>query len=1263
MKKSKFLKKSLAMLLALMLVVAMIPLGASAAQTQPALNYLYVNDLTVANENGTFEVDAHYESTGVKLSIAPNALNYGGKEGKLYVLETKTSDKREVTANTADKPFDFLTYATSAPNSTGHTTWTLTMQLVDENGKQVGENLKVVVNGVAVSTTASLDVNSATEGTGSYDVDINNGSHEIILTVPKNSASDTHPAHFRVATQDNAVLSVGGKNTTFAPVTGTATTNQYDHYYDVAVSATDGAYILVTSESGKNQARWDITVKEVGVLTSFALGDYKSTINENAAGGPTVEVVLPKSLGTNEYGKPVDITLPVIFEQYGNEGTIKINNKPYESGDPFNVGELINAPNYTETFTITMDAAGYDDLQTYKLTVRLAESENTAIKRAFFNGIEATIDGDQITAVMPTNTDLKNVKIDLYTDENENVTVVNDFWYYANIDASAPDKKIDGLKYWFSDTSEPHDGTQDSLDISKGKQVVVEAENGDTQTYVLSATVETNSTEAKMNKIYIKGNGQEIEGTISGNTITFTVPYMTLNVKDWTIYATTNSAATAMYNGAIAPANKNDTNRNDIAVRNGVTTLGDLYNESDTTVNSFNDNIPGDPNGSMSISVANAISAVNMNDQAYRQNYTVVVKLEKPVTQKDVTVSRFEMSIQNDPTAERLFCSEVYDRVNEDNSVVATSSNGITQKDTAKGMQGTIEVTVPHSLSTKSIYAINPDELYRILTDIETTNNGVAYLARLNNATPPSVYKDAVRLSDLADVNVEFNQDSIPYTDSTTYETTGNAYYVIVLPEDVARNVEIAKNGNISFTDAHKGTVYILKEDAQGASDERQMYDIAVDGVGLKVTDTHDASTSAEISGNLPWSYTISQDDLDKINADPDANESKNAYDYGYFLTFKTNSPYATLTTDGVLKANRNNYLYSDGDKNGDGIADDASISNQKLLFVRSAGNSVNVYVYNGSQWVPAKYRIPNVSAAVSNKNTLCVVAENGTSKLAYTFKLQYNAANTEAVMSSFSIGNSRGTFNGNNISVVVPYGTDLNGLVPTFTVSDYAKVTLDSKAGEEVKSGKTSLNFNQVVRLQVTSEDGDKTNPYTVTVTVAEAFSDVNSGDWYYNNIMQAAANGIVSGYPDGTFKPGNSVTRRDFAIMLTQMLGVSNDGTAVSPFIDVDEDDYGVVAIAYCKAQGIISGYEEDGTFRPDNTITRQEAASMIVKAMGVSKASDELYPDDSTIAGWAKDAVYKAKAAGLMKGYEEDGTFRPTGKITRAEAASIMVNALNQ
>ena len=640
MKKSKFLKKSLAMLLALMLVVAMIPLSASAAQTQPALNYLYVNDLTVANENGTFEVDAHYESTGVKLSIAPNALNYGGKEGKLYVLETKTSEKKEVTA-TGDT-FAFSTYATSAPNSTGHTTWTLTMQLVDENGKQVGDNLKVVVNGVAVSTTASLDVNSATEGTGSYDVDINNGSHEIILTVPKNSASTNYPAHFRVATQDNAVLS-NGNNTTVTPVTGAATTNQYDHYYDVAVSRNKDAYILVTSESGKNQARWDITVKEVGVLTSFALGDYKGTINQSTN---TIEVVLPKSLGTDKYGDSIDVILPVIFEQYGNEKDINIAGTDYENNQSFNAWKLIDittgSPKYSKSFAIKVDAAGYDELQTYTLTVRLAESENTAIKRAFFNGVEATIDGDKITAVLPSKTDLKDVDIEVYTDPDDNIKSISNFIRYADYAGT----NLEGLECWFSDTNN-NGGAQEGLNISKNKQIVVTAENGDTQTYVLSATVETNSTAAEMTKIYIKGDGQQVEGSITGNTITFTVPYMTLNVGDWTVFATTNGAANAMYKTAGTV--------NNVGVRNGGTTLGDLS----TT---FNGNIPS---VSKNISVENAISAVNLNDAAYRQDYKVVVQLKDPVVNKDVTVSHFEMSIQTtDPKGANQTNQKVFDRVN-----------------------------------------------------------------------------------------------------------------------------------------------------------------------------------------------------------------------------------------------------------------------------------------------------------------------------------------------------------------------------------------------------------------------------------------------------------------------------------------------------------------------------------------------------------------------------------------------------------------------
>ena len=368
----------------------------------------------------------------------------------------------------------------------------------------------------------------------------------------------------------------------------------------------------------------------------------------------------------------------------------------------------------------------------------------------------------------------------------------------------------------------------------------------------------------------------------------------------------------------------------------------------------------------------------------------------------------------------------------------------------------------------------------------------------------------------------------------------------------------------------------------------------------------------------------------------------------GTFMDFEL-SPHARVQGSWTSGTAGTGYIRAGGDTDGDGEANRVTNNNWSLLFVRDNDHKVNVFVNSLDI---------NPSYVPLTGNKLTVIAENG-SKKTYTFDLTWADPNTEAEFTSFSIGNSTGRISGDKIDVVVPYGTDLTGLIPTFTTSTGATVTLSDTS---VISGKTFVNFSRPVQLLVTSEDGKKTNPYTVTVKTSEAFTDVQPGAWYYDNVMQAAAAGIVSGRGDGTFAPLANVTRRDFAIMLTQMMGISNDGTAVSPFIDVEDDDYGVVAIAYCSAHGIVSGYT-DGTFQPNKTITRQEAASMIVKAMGVSKASEELYPDDSTIAGWAKDAVYKAKAAGLMKGDAGTGNFRPTATITRAEAASIMVNALNQ
>ena len=169
-----------------------------------------------------------------------------------------------------------------------------------------------------------------------------------------------------------------------------------------------------------------------------------------------------------------------------------------------------------------------------------------------------------------------------------------------------------------------------------------------------------------------------------------------------------------------------------------------------------------------------------------------------------------------------------------------------------------------------------------------------------------------------------------------------------------------------------------------------------------------------------------------------------------------------------------------------------------------------------------------------------------------------------------------------------------------------------------------------------------------------------MNTGDWFYQNVMDAVAAGIVSGRGDGTFGPNDRITRRDFAIMVSKLLLDGEDApeATTTPFSDVAANDYGLNAIAYCAENGIISGF--DGEFRPGDNITRQEAASVMKNALELTGTTSDLFADDAAIATWAKANVYACKAAGIFNG-DDNNNFNPTSTLTRAEAASIMVNAM--
>lgn len=111
---------------------------------------------------------------------------------------------------------------------------------------------------------------------------------------------------------------------------------------------------------------------------------------------------------------------------------------------------------------------------------------------------------------------------------------------------------------------------------------------------------------------------------------------------------------------------------------------------------------------------------------------------------------------------------------------------------------------------------------------------------------------------------------------------------------------------------------------------------------------------------------------------------------------------------------------------------------------------------------------------------------------------------------------------------------------------------------------------------------------------------------------------------------------------------------GDAAVEFPDVPANAWYAAVVRAAVAAGYIGGYP-DGTMRPTAKITRQEAAAIICRVLGLEENADEAerFADAAAIPAWSKGVIGAVAAAGAMRGYE-DVTFRPTRNITRAEPA---------
>jgi hypothetical protein len=176
------------------------------------------------------------------------------------------------------------------------------------------------------------------------------------------------------------------------------------------------------------------------------------------------------------------------------------------------------------------------------------------------------------------------------------------------------------------------------------------------------------------------------------------------------------------------------------------------------------------------------------------------------------------------------------------------------------------------------------------------------------------------------------------------------------------------------------------------------------------------------------------------------------------------------------------------------------------------------------------------------------------------------------------------------------------------------------------------------------------------------KSFTDVTPDNfgWARETIETLAGAGILGGVDGARFEPERSLTRAEFASLLVKALALKENGEPGKLFSDVSASSWYAGAVAAAAGAGLLQGYG-DGTFRPEQKVTREEIAAVLARVKDLKPAGEKLsFRDSARISPWAQEAVAAAAAQGLVKGFP-DGTFRPDAPAARAEAAVMVYRVL--
>lgn len=179
--------------------------------------------------------------------------------------------------------------------------------------------------------------------------------------------------------------------------------------------------------------------------------------------------------------------------------------------------------------------------------------------------------------------------------------------------------------------------------------------------------------------------------------------------------------------------------------------------------------------------------------------------------------------------------------------------------------------------------------------------------------------------------------------------------------------------------------------------------------------------------------------------------------------------------------------------------------------------------------------------------------------------------------------------------------------------------------------------------------------------------FSDVPAGIWYGEDVKLLAAENIVKGKEPGLFYPNDNITRAELAAIFMGAAGEEGEPVYTGEYFnDVEPGQWYYPYIAWAKENQVVNGYE-DGTFRPNQNISRREIAKMTMNY--INNCTDLILPqpytaitffDDDKIGDWAKGEIIALQRCALLTGFE-NLHFRPLENATRAQSAHIVAKVL--